>query len=89
MKYEINDYVLLDLEEIKKNNEKAGLKLILPSDVYAKIIDICEMEYPYFVKLYDERVFFNNDSEIIRLLSPDEIEKYENKVENYNNIKEL
>lgn len=89
MKYKIDDYVLLDLEEIKKNNEKDELKMILPSDVYAQIIDIGDMEYPYFVKLYDDRVFFNNESEIIRLLSSEEIEEYIRKVDKYNKIKEL
>lgn len=90
MKYNIDDYVLLNLDEIIKNNEKDQLKMILPSDNFAKIIDIGDdMEYPYFVKLYDDRVFFNNENEIIRKLTSDEISIFNNKIEKYNNIKEI
>ena len=45
--------------------------------------EIGNTKYPYFVKLYDDMVFFN-ESEIIRLLSPKEIEYFESKVEKYN-----
>lgn len=84
MKYKIDDYVLLDIDEIKINNVSENFKMILPHDNFAKIIEIGNTKYPYFVKLYDDMVFFNNESEIIRLLSPKEIEYFESKVEKYN-----
>ncbi|MCK9417738.1 hypothetical protein M0Q97_13930 [Candidatus Dojkabacteria bacterium] len=84
MKYKIGDYVLLDLDEIKKNNVSENFKMILPHDNYAKIIEIGNMKYPYFVKIYDDMVFFNNESEIIRLLTPEEIIDFESKINKYN-----
>lgn len=84
MKYKIGDYVLLDIDEIKINNVSENFKMILPHDNFAKIIEIGNTKYPYFVKLYDDMVFFNNESEIIRLLSPKEIEYFESKIEKYN-----
>jgi hypothetical protein len=83
MKYKIDDYILLDLKEIKKNNVSENFKMILPHDNYAKIIEIGNMKYPYFVKIYDDMVFFNNESEIIRLLTPEEIIDFELKIKNY------
>lgn len=61
MKYKIDDYVLLDIDEIKINNVSENFKMILPHDNFAKIIEIGNTKYPYFVKLYDDMVFFNNE----------------------------
>jgi len=78
MEYKTNDYILLDLEMVKLNNEKDKLNMKTPTCEFAKIIELCYDEdyifnYPYFVKLNNGKVFFIKENEIIRLLTINEI----------------
>lgn len=90
--YKKDDYVLLDLDQIEKNNKCENWFHIMdmPDDNMAQISDIdinnllnrpanVVTKLPYIVKFYNGEIFTTKDDEIIRKLTDDEIEEYETK----------
>ena len=83
-KYKIGDYILIDLTQLEHDQVhliKTGEKL--PEDYGMTIIsDFDESEvYPYSVTFYTGEEDFIKDDEIIRKLTPSEIEKFKTKIE--------
>jgi hypothetical protein len=86
--YKVNDYILIDVDEIKINNFK---ELVAgdPPDNMAKIINIdrkMDKYYPYHAEFIDKQVLQLRPVEILRKLTPDEIVEFEAKkrVSKYN-----
>jgi len=83
-KYNVGDYVLLSIKKIDKNNIKYGNDdpISIPDDSLAQIVGIdFNVDYPYTSKFYNNREFDLKPNEIIRLLTPEEIEEFEMKKE--------
>ena len=89
--YGVGDYVLLDLDEIDKDNEKNGYSInSKPDGDCGKIISKDSNElYPYGVKLYTDDIFLTKNEEIKRLLKPAEIEEFKIKKELYFDTKKF
>jgi len=81
--YKKNDYILIDVDEIKRNNEEHSVAGD-PPDTVAKIIQIDKMNvkkddnnYPYHVEFIDDQVLQLRSVEILRKLTPSEIVEFE------------
>jgi len=89
--YNVGDYVLLDLERIKENTmeefgslESHTAKSFLPDDLEGKIDYFHYQEdYPYGIKLYNDKLYDIKTNEISRLLTSEEIEEFETKKESF------
>ena len=82
-KYDVGDYVLLNKEEMDKNDLEDNNQPHNLQDNKAKIIEIRIKDdddqpypFPYSVETYDNKICAIKDTEIIRKLTDDEIEKY-------------
>jgi hypothetical protein len=86
--YKRGDYVLLDLDKIKKaiTNNKYE-KRNLPNVNLGQILRVSSNETPYYIYTYEDKGYFLSDDDIIRKLTELEIENFE-KYKNFNsNIK--
>jgi len=88
-KYKIGDYVLLDLEEIDRENVEHGYSQeSAPDGDSGEIFQIQNniSGYPYEIRLYNGKMFLALDKEIKRTLTSEEIKEYEIKkdVNKYN-----
>lgn len=84
-KYREGDYVLLDLEEIYKENRKNQYS-ISSDPIYdrGKIsIYNPEFPYPYHIQLEDNFIFIVKENEIKRKLTPNEIEELKIKFDSH------
>ena len=83
-KYHINQYVLLDLEQIEINNKAMDLSHG-PIDSMAKIIEINEYDdYQYRIEFYngiDNNFVLIKETEIKRLLTLKEKKEFKIKIE--------
>jgi len=80
--FNIEDYVLLDLDEMDKHNIEVKFNLDNHNyiDNMAKITRLNDaMYYLYHIEFYDGNQVNVREDEIIRLLTKDEIEEYETK----------
>ena len=74
-KYEIGDYVVIDLNKIERDNPYDDI----PPYKYCIIFDddtIDEEFFDYFAKFYDNFTFYINDNEIERYMTTQEIEEF-------------
>ena len=82
VRYKIGDYVLLDMDEIIEHNKKIKNEDDIPFK-FSKIINMNSylISFPYGVGYKpdeeDEEPCFVRKEEIIRKLSPEEIDEYE------------
>jgi hypothetical protein len=77
--YKFGDYVLLDLDEIKKTIIDGNFNEVSPPIVnMARIYSVFNCNFPYAIKTYDndDLDIAIADNEIIRKLTPKEIKKY-------------
>ena len=76
-KYKVGDYVLLDIEEIERENIRTASQDV-PISELGLIIDIdLNINYPYIIKSISNKTCRIREVEIIRLLTPSEIDKFE------------
>jgi len=84
-KYNVGDYILIDIDKINIYNKRHGYND--PDDDLAIIIiyDTHE-ELPYTIKFYNKSQYSIREDEIVRLLTPDEIEQFKIKrdIKKYN-----
>lgn len=80
-KYQLDDYVLIDLEKIKYNNDYYNYPGIFKSkseSPFVKIIDVIKNNVmPYRVQFYDDYDYRVREEEIVRKLASEEIKEYE------------
>ena len=86
LKYNINDYILLDINEILRKNEEDSIAGIPPDNLakIEKILDDTEHDrdgdwFPYDIIFFNNQKLTVRPEEIIRKLTEDEILKYESK----------
>jgi len=83
-KYNLNDYVFLDMKKLKEN----GMSNNLIDSPFAMIDYVHDdtMLYPYIVTTNRNKKIAINTNEIIRLMTPEEIEQYklDNNIFKYN-----
>lgn len=88
-RYDVGDYVLLDLEKMKDNNDKLRLEIKdinnldfdddLPISPLGRVMEYePAFDYPYQVKVFPTKNQYNDikHDEIIRHLTPEEIKEY-------------
>ena len=81
--YKTGDYILIDVEEVKRNNEENLVAGDVP-DSMGKIFTIdrkMDKNYPYHVEFINNQILQLRPIEILRKLTPDEIAEYEAKKE--------
>lgn len=80
-KYKVGDYVLFDLEKFMKwcNSNNTVDRGDITEHNLGKIVEYNEKEpdYPYHIEFSDGKIEQTNMSELIRFLTPNEIEEYE------------
>ena len=91
-KFKIGDKVLLYVEKIKKDNQDSqnsqGSSDPEPEDKFATIFGYYNKGFPYGIYFYDETdKFYVKKNEIIKLLTPEEIEEYKDSKEAKKNMK--
>lgn len=90
-RYKVDDYVLLDTKKIKDKENKEISDIPIEDDddyeyvdilqKYAKIFMIMSRDYtPIRVMFSDGNIYDVEENEIIRFLTPDEINEYDSKV---------
>ena len=84
-RYKINDYILINVKLLTKNLNN----LSIPPHSLAKIIDIDYSRFsesPYYIKYPNDEEDAIQEKEIVRLLTSEEIEKYdyEERINKYN-----
>jgi len=83
LKYEIGDYILLNLDKIYSNNERDYNieEEDQPDDSMAKIIGVDEDDdkFKFGIIFYTDREYRIREDEIERRLTPEEIEEFETK----------
>ena len=88
--YKFGDYVLLDLDEIKKTIADGNFNEVSPPIVnMARIYSVLDCKFPYSIKTYDndDLDIAIADNEIIRKLTPKEIKKYKKLQDIYKSAK--
>jgi hypothetical protein len=81
--YKINDYILLDMEQVNLENTDIGPTAKYPDDEVAQIISIAitykKDDYPFYIKFYTDNRFYVKREEIARHLTVEEIKEFEKK----------
>jgi hypothetical protein len=87
--YKFGDYILLDLDKIKKALIDGNFKVSPPLVNMARIYSVLDCKLPYSIKTYDndDSNIAIDDSEIIRKLTPKEIKKYKKLQDIYKSAK--
>ena len=77
--YNIDDYVLLDLQKIDDYNKSTKSSSIPIRDPFVKILQTITDDdvMPYRIEFYNDDYYRVKDQEIIRKLTPEEIENFE------------
>lgn len=87
--YKFGDYVLIDLDEIKKEIINGNFNVSPPLKNMARIYSVLNCKFPYAIKTYDndDLDIAIADNEIIRKLTPKEIKKYKKLQDIYKSAK--
>ena len=75
--YKKGDYIILNMENIKKENSKNNFVKLPPSDCALLILDNRNMSYPYLVEFFNGESLAIKPYEILRPATTEEIEKFE------------
>ena len=86
----VGDYVLLDVLEMMSHNTEMDYNIYecTPTDNLGYLVDIDKSKstYIYLIKFYDDKDIWVRKSEILRKLTPNEIDEFNSKIaaKNYN-----